>query len=47
MANESDPLTHIPLVRHLSADEINEVLAGWTERALAKGEILFHEGDDA
>jgi CRP-like cAMP-binding protein len=38
---------HIPLVLHLGADEVNEVLAAGSERSLAKGEILFHEGDDA
>jgi CRP/FNR family transcriptional regulator len=47
MTIESDPLSSIPLVRHLSADERDEVLGAGTERSLGKNEVLFHEGDDA
>ena len=47
MASEAETLHRIPLVRHLSPDQREEVLQAGGIRALAKGEILFHEEDDA
>jgi CRP/FNR family transcriptional regulator len=47
MTDIPDPLADLPLVQLLTDDQRREVLASGSERTLAKGEILFHEADQA
>jgi len=47
MSASSENLQHLPLVQMLSDDDREVVFASGGERSLAKGEILFHEGDPA
>jgi CRP/FNR family transcriptional regulator len=47
MAPDLEILARIPLVRHLSGRLQDEVAAAGMERAVARGEILFHEGEPA
>jgi CRP/FNR family transcriptional regulator len=42
-----ETLANLPLVRHLTEEQRNEVIQAGTQRVLTKGEILFHEDDDA
>jgi CRP/FNR family transcriptional regulator len=42
-----DVLRQLPLVRHLSEEQRRELLAAGTIRDLAKGELLFREGEPA
>ncbi|MEE4273941.1 MAG: Crp/Fnr family transcriptional regulator [Thermoanaerobaculales bacterium] len=46
MADFSDILSNLPLLRQLSDDDRRQVIASGHEKRLAKGEILFHEGDE-
>jgi CRP-like cAMP-binding protein len=47
MADTPNTLDNLPLVRLLSDDQRREVLDSGIERTLARGEILFHEADEA
>ena len=47
MSDPSEILDNLPLVRMLSDDDRRRVLSGGHRRRLAKGEVLFHEGDPA
>ena len=47
MTDRSSILRHLPLVQKLSDDDRRRVFAAGHEHRLAKGEILFHEGDPA
>ena len=47
MPDRSEVLHQLPLVQMLSDEDRQRVFAAGHERTLAKGEILFHEGDPA
>jgi len=47
MSDPSEILQHLPLLQRLSDDDRRMVVASGREHTLAKGEILFHEGDPA
>jgi CRP-like cAMP-binding protein len=47
MADRSELLQQLHLFQHLSRDDRREVFGSGIEHRLAKGEILFHEGDPA
>jgi len=47
MMETTDTLDDLPLVRHLTDIQRREVLDSGIERTLARGEILFHEADEA
>jgi len=47
MTDRSEILQHLPLVQMLSDEDRRMVFASGREHSLAKGEILFHEGDPA
>ena len=47
MAEPSEILNHLPLVRMLSDDDRRRVLDAGHRRSLERGEVLFHEGDPA
>jgi CRP/FNR family transcriptional regulator len=47
MEHDTDGLANLPLVLHLSDSQRADVLSAGSERRLTKGEILFHEADDA
>ena len=46
MNDHNDVLSTIPLLRELPEDDLRRVVSMGHEQPLAKGEILFHEGDD-
>jgi len=47
MTDRPDALENLPLVRLLSEEHRREVIRAGAERTLARGEVLFHETDDA
>jgi CRP/FNR family transcriptional regulator len=47
MEDDSDLLHDLPLTRHLDDGQRADVLAAGFRRSLARGEILFHEGQPA
>jgi CRP/FNR family transcriptional regulator len=47
MTEHTEVLATLPLVQHLSDEQRAVVLAAGHERALERGEILFHEGEPA
>lgn len=47
MSADHSPLLHLPLVFHLHDNQRIEVLGAGHDRTLRRGEILFHEGDEA
>jgi len=47
MSERSEILHELPLLHRLSDDDRRMVVASGREHTLAKGEILFHEGDPA
>jgi CRP/FNR family transcriptional regulator len=47
MPKHSEVLETLPLVQHVSDEQRETVLAAGHERSLARGEVLFHEGDPA
>lgn len=47
MTDHSEVLAQLPLLRMLSDEDRSRVLVAGHHRTLAKGEILFHEGDPA
>lgn len=47
MTDRSEILQNLPLVQMLSEEDLKRVFAAGHEHTLAKGEILFHEGDPA